>query len=112
MSAQPAIVDAVRAAYARAAPERRAYANAVRERRTAITQLFDAYESVVQARSVGEDGENEDEVDEDVTNRHPHAVLAARCRRGLDFYHRLRGNVAKLLQRVKGNVPLVFKAYA
>lgn len=111
-TAQTFIKDGVQAAYAETAAERRAYANAIRAHRTAIDELIETFDNVVVGGGKGIGAIDEDGVDEEnataaMASRHPHAVLAARCVRGLEFYQRLRANVAKLLQRVKGVYQLI-----
>ncbi|XP_027845720.2 uncharacterized protein LOC114126045 isoform X3 [Aphis gossypii] len=103
LSAQLNILDAVRSAYARAAPERRAFANAMQRRRTLVSSLLDAYESFVISNG-GTPLENCGEImaASPTCGLLPDAVLAERCAKGLDFYQRLLTNVSKLLQRVKG----------
>jgi len=103
LTAQLKILDAVRSAYARAAPERRAFANAMQRRRTLVSSLLDAFESFVVSNGGTPLETCSDTVAASPTcGLLPDAVLAERCAKGLDFYQRLLTNVSKLLQRVKG----------
>jgi len=103
LTAQLKILDAVRLAYARAAPERRAFANAMQRRRTLVSSLLDAFESFVVSNGGTPLETCSDTVAASPTcGLLPDAVLAERCAKGLDFYQRLLTNVSKLLQRVKG----------
>jgi len=103
LAAQLKILDAVRTAYARAAPERRAFANAIQRRRTLISSLLDAFENfVVSNGGTPLETSSETVAASPTCGLLPDAVLAERCAKGLDFYQRLLTNVSKLLQRVKG----------
>lgn len=103
LAAQLNILEAVRTAYARAAPERRAYANAMQRRRTLVASLLDAYESFAAANGGPSMKTGDELVAASLTSGLlPDDVLAERCAKGLDFYQRMLTNVSKLLQRVKG----------
>lgn len=103
LAAQLKILDAVRSAYARAAPERRAFANAMQRRRTLVSSLLDAFQSFVVSNGGTPLETCSDTMAASPTcGLLPDAVLAERCAKGLDFYQRLLTNVSKLLQRVKG----------
>lgn len=103
VAAQVKVLDAVRTAYARTAPERRAYANAIQRRQTVVSSLLEAYENYMIANG----GMSSTTNDETMTTSPINGILAdeilsERCAKGLDFYQRMLTNVSKLLQRVKG----------
>lgn len=103
LAAQLTVMDALRIAYARAAPERRAYNNAMQRRRTLVSSLLDAYESFASANGgVSMRDGDEPQLPSPISGLLPDSVLAERCSKGLEFYQRLVNNVSKLLQRVKG----------
>ncbi|XP_050527636.1 tyrosine-protein phosphatase non-receptor type 23 [Daktulosphaira vitifoliae] len=76
ISAQPAIIEAVRLAYMDAAFVRKLFVSSAEKRREKITSLIDSFNCV-----------------ED---------LIEKSSKGLEFYNKLSINVSKLLQRVKG----------
>ncbi|XP_050426495.1 tyrosine-protein phosphatase non-receptor type 23-like [Adelges cooleyi] len=76
ITAQTAIIEAVRVAYMQAAPVRKLFVSSAEKRREKINSLLESFNCM-----------------ED---------LIEKSSKGLDFYHKLSVNVSKLLQRVKG----------
>lgn len=111
LAAQLKILDALRMAYARAAPERRVYSNAIQRRRIMVESLLQAYDNYMSTNGTLLD-ESPDSLVSLTTELLPDEVLTERCAKGLEFYQRMVTNVSKLLQRVKGMFNVIIHYYS